>query len=730
VADILSEGDEVATAGKSHEDILSEARERLALAEEAESDIRRLALEDLEFRSGKQWPDNIQQDRNRDGRPCLVINRLPQFIQQVTNDQRQNRPAIKVHPVNDAASVETARVIQGMIRHIEYNSNAEIAYDTAFEGAAIGGFGYWRITTDYLGPESFDQEIYIKRIRNPFSVYFDPYAQEPDGSDANWAFVVEDLSPDEYRSRYPESELATAGIAGSAIGDRAPAWVKSDNCRVAEYFYKESKDVLIHLLSTGDSVTNDKLDARLFAAQEAGIKCEVVRSRRSKMPFIKWVKMNGIEILEETEWLGIYIPIVPVYGAELYVNGKRILESVIRNAKDSQRMYNYWASAETEAIALAPRAPYLIAEGQLEGHEEQWESANRRNHPYLSYKPTTVSGQPASPPQRQSFEPAVQAITNARMVAADDLKATTGIYDAALGNKSPDTSGIAIQRRNTQAQTSNFHFVDNLTRSLRHTGRILVDLIPKIYDTTRAMRIIGDDGEQKIVTINSEHTDDSGKKVLYSLEAGRYDVTVDTGPNFASKRQEAAASMLDLSRAYPQIMQVAGDLFVKNMDWPGAQEISERLKKTLPPGIADDPKGAKALPPQIQAQMQQQMMMIKSLSEHLNETTKILETKKLDIEHRERVEFAKIQADIEMKLAELASKGHTELLKQEVETLRHESSQITKRLNLIGINEPIEAPNNFDPQQADGGNYAGMGHVGGTANVTGGDSPGSPMEGI
>lgn len=695
--------------------ILDEAQARFTLAEEAESEIRKLALEDLNFRAGKQWPDNIEQDRNRDGRPCLVINRLPQFVQQVTNDQRQNRPAIKVHPVDSTADVETAKIIQGLIKHIEYNSNAEVAYDTAFESAAIGGFGYWRLITDFVDANSFDQEILIKRIRNPFSVFFDPYASEPDGSDASWAFIIDDLPPDEYKLRYPDSELAQAGADWAGIGNNLPGWVKSDSVRIAEYFYKETKDEIIHLLSTGESVRDADLQSRIMAAASAKIQVEVVRSRKTRIPVIKWCKINGIEILEQTEWPGIHIPIVPVYGAELFVDGKRILESVIRNAKDSQRMYNYWASAETEAIALAPRTPFIVAEGQIEGYEEHWKTANRRNHAYLPYKPTTASGQMAPPPQRQSFEPAVQAITSARMVAADDLKATTGIYDASLGAQSQDTSGIAIQRRNTQAQTSNFHYVDNLTRSLRHTGRILVDLIPKIYDTARAARIIGDDGEQKVVTINQKFNDESGKEVLYPLDAGRYDVTVDTGPSFASKRQEAAASMLSLAQSYPQIMGLAGDLLVKNMDWPGSQEIAERIKKTLPPGLAEDPKQAQ-IPPQAQAQMQQMQMMIKQLTEHLHAASQVIETKKLDLEHRERVEIMKLQVEAEIQLAKMGSESNMELLK-------HQVNEITQRLSLldndvpIGANDPgldqAFAPVPNGPQ--------------GAPNPTGGQSPGQPM---
>jgi hypothetical protein len=717
------EGDE-----SLNEKILEEAKARFELAQEAESEIRKQALEDLEFRAGKQWPDEIKQDRERDGRPCLVINRLPQFIQQVTNDQRQNRPSIKVHPVDDNADLETAKIIQGLIRHIEYNSNAEVAYDTAFESAASGGFGYFRVITDFVDPKSFDQEILIKRIRNPFSVYFDPYSSEPDGSDASWAFITEDLSKEDFKSKYPDSKLAIESDWDS-IGNSTPSWIKEGSVRVAEYFYKSTEEKTLHLLDSGESVLEEELEEALQAKALQGQPAQSVRTRKTQVPVIKWCKLNGFEVLEETQWPGTYIPIVPVYGNELYVNGKRILESVIRNAKDPQRMLNYWKSAETEAIALAPRAPFIGAEGQFEGFENDWANANRRNYPYLQYRPVSLNGQPQPPPQRQAFEPAVQAITQASMMAADDLKATTGIYDASLGAQSSDSSGIAIQRRNTQAQTSNFHFIDNLSRSIKHAGRILVDLLPKVYDTARTARIIGDDGEQKIVQINQPFTDESGKPMIYALDVGRYDVTVDVGPSFASKRQEAATSMLDVARSYPQLMQVAGDLFVKNMDWPGAQELADRIKKTIPANLIDDPKKGQPLPPQVQAQMQQMNQMIHQLTDHLNEANEIIKTKKLDLEHRERIELMKLQVESELVMAKLGSQESMALLK-------HEVASISERLKMLSFDQPIDAEYEAHLQAQQQQSFAPQGpgapgaDVGPGAQVpTGGPSPGQPMEG-
>lgn len=704
------------------EKLLEEAQARYMLAEEAESENRPLALEDKEFRAGKQWPEEIRAERERDRRPCLVINKVPQFIQQVTNDQRQNRPSIRVSPVDDAADIETAKVFQGLIRHIEYNSNADVAYDTAFDSAVTSGLGYFRVLTDYIGPESFEQEIMLKRIRNPFSVFFDPYSQEPDGSDANWAFVTDDLSAEEYRSRYPNSKLATGKDQWEATGNSKPDWVKGDSARVAEYFYKKTEVKDLVQLSDGTTMLAEALPKPL----PDGV--TIVKKRSAPVPVIKWCKLNGCEILEKTDWLGKWIPIVPVYGTELDINGKRILEGVIRHAKDPARMYNYWASAETEAIALAPRAPWIGAEGQFKGHEHKWETANVRNHAYLEYKLTSLNGQPAPPPQRNAFEPAVQAITQARMMAADEIKSTTGIYDASLGARSNETSGVAIQRRNQQAQTSVYHYVDNLTRSIKHAGRILVDLIPKIYDTARTARILGEDGESRIVRVNDPNFQENNKPAYFQLDAGRYDVTVDVGPSYASKRQEAAASMIEFAKTNPQSMQFIADLMVKNMDWPGAQEIAERLKKMLPPPLQDDGKGqGQDIPPQVKAQMDQAHQMVEQLTATVHKLQDEKDQKLVELESRERIEMAKIQSSVEIEMAKLGSKEGIELLRQEV-------AQIEQRLGALGFYEPFpqehESQEPGMPGPVGAPPQGGMPQGGdmGMAEPSGGQPPGQPME--
>jgi hypothetical protein len=460
--------------------------------------------------------------------------------------------------------------------------------------------------------------------------------------------------------------------------------------------------------------------------QEIREDVQIVNERQTRVPIIRWCKLNGAEILDKTDWLGNFIPIVPVYGEELDIDGKRILKGIVRDAKDPQRLVNYWKSAEAETIALAPKAPWIAEEGQLDGYEEDWASANTRNHAYLKYKAKSVNGVPLPPPSRQVFEPAVQAITQAAMLAADDLKATTGIHDATLGARSNETSGIAIQKRNVQAQTSNFHFVDNLTRSQRHTGRILIDLLPKVYDTARVGRILGEDGTPEIVKINQEF-EKNGEVLTYDLSKGKYDATVDVGPSYASKRQEAAASMMEVTKALPQIMQIAGDLMVKNMDWPGAQELAERLKKTIPPELLDDPEKKQGqIPPQVQAQMQQMSQMVEQLTEKLKEAQSREETKLIELESKERIEMAKLETQATIELAKLESKEALTALSTQI-------AEIDRRTKMLGFDQPFQfndqpEEQEFAPEQDPGALGAEVDPSMGAMDPTGGESPGLPME--
>ncbi len=655
----------------SDEKFLALARERFQLAAEAEAEIREKSLEDLRFRAGEQWPDQIRNNRTLDGRPCLTINRMPQFIRQVTNEQRQNRPAIEISPVGDGADVETAEIIQGLVRNIEVRSDGEVAYDCAGESSTTIGFGYFRIITDFVDPTSFDQEIRIERILNPFTVYFDPSCQKPDYSDANWAFIVTEMGEREYREAYPDSELASL-TEFTSIGDRAPTWVGKDgsgnwSIRIAEYFYVEKTKKKLVLLTTGKTKFEDEIEEGIDEIALGPDGKPVTRD--TEVRAVKWAKINAVEKLEETDWLCEWIPIIPTLGDEFYLENKRYLTGMVRDARDPQRMYNYWNTAMTETIALAPRAPHIGAEGQFEGHEKEWRQANVRNIPYLEYKPKSVGQELVPPPQRQQYEPPVQAIAAALVHADNDLKATMGIYDASLGAPGPERSGKAILARQQEGNTANMHYLDNLKRSIRHAGRIIVALIPKIYNKAQVVKIITPDLDTKLVQIN-QRFDEGGIEKLYDLTTGKYDVTVSVGPAVQTRRQEAVEALIELIKANPALAQIVSDVLVRNMDWPGAKEIADRLKKLLPPQLQDQPEGTEeAIPPAVQAKLNALMEQHQQLVGEINRLIEERNTKAMELASRERIEAAKISAQLVITEAKIHAENAQAALMAEVQAI-------------------------------------------------------------
>ena len=677
------------------ESFLEQAHRRFKLAAEVEDQIRKKSLDDLKFSVGEQWPALLKSQRDNDGRPCLTMNRLPQFIRKITNDQRQQRPAIQVNPRGDGATVETAEIEQGIIRHIEVNSEAEIAQDHAFDMMVRIGFGYWRVVTEYTDAvDSIEQDIRIDPIHNPFTVYFDPHRKKPDYSDANWAFIIEDMDIEVFKQQNPGAEAATLADFTS-VGNRAPGWVTKDTIRVAEYFYVEEEKYTLYQLP----------DGTLLADPPENM--EGVREHQKTRRRVRWAKITAVDILEERDWLGQWIPIVVVLGDDIDVDGKRHLSGMVRDAKDPQRAYNYWISAATEAIALAPKAPWVMAEGQIENHEIEWAESNRRNVPVLLYKQTDLAGKPAPPPQRNTVEPPIQAMAAMIGQANNDLNATTGIDDPSLGRRGPEQSGKAILARQSAADLNTLNYADNLSRSIRFTGRILVDLIPKIYDTLRIQRIVNPDnsidhviiynGQDQAEAAQGMIPEDSPIKKIFDVGVGKYDISISVGPSFQTKRQEAVASQLELLKVFPQIAPIIGDQVIRNMDWPGANEMADRVKKTLPPELRDqDDQDPKIQLQQAQAQLQQQGAMLKQANDLVqqqagmikNERVKqdaAIDMKKMELESKERIAAQKNETEIV--LAQFNANKEAGL-----ETMRSMLAEIDRRQALLGQDKPIEAP--------------------------------------
>ena len=633
-------------------DLLATARSRLQMAMAAYSDSREDELDDLRFAAGSpdnqwQWPADVLSTRGAvqgqtiNARPCLTINKLPQHVKQVTNDQRQNRPAGKVIPADDKADVEVAEIFDGIVRHIEYISDADVAYDTACDNQVTFGEGYIRILTDDCCEDSFDQDIRIGRVRNSFSVYMDPTIQDPCGSDAKWCFITQEMTKDDYERAFPDatpvSSLQTQGVGDASISQ----WINEDTVRIAEYFYIEYKSDTLNLYHGGHKAFAGTPEAKQIEAM--GLK--PIKTRDVQRQQIKWCKINGYEVLEEREWAGKYIPVVRVVGNEHEVDGRLYVSGLVRNAKDAQRMYNYWVSQEAEMLALAPKAPFIGYGGQFEGYENQWKTANINNWPYLEVNPDVTDGQGAVLPLPQRAQPpmASSGLLQAKMGASDDIKATTGQYDSSLGQTSNERSGKAILARERQTDTGTYHYVDNLARAVRHVTRQIVDLIPKIYDTERVARIIGLDGATDSAKVNPTQQEPVKKIVdqtgvviekIYNLGVGQYDVCVTTGPSYMTKRQESLEAMSTLLQGNPELWAVAGDLFIKNMDWPGAQEMAKRFAKTIDPKLmSDDDKSPElqAAEQQIQA-MGQEMEQMHTMLQNVHKSIEAQDQKRKDYE--------------------------------------------------------------------------------------------------
>jgi hypothetical protein len=602
---------DVEGAGKvsdaSEGDRLATMRHRFTVASAAYADSREDELDDLRFMAGSpdnqyQWPADVLATRGAvqgqtiNARPCLTINKLPQHVRLVTNEQRQNRPSGKVIPADDKADVAVAEIFQGIVRHIEYLSDADVAYDTACDNQVTYGEGYIRILTEYCREDSFDQDLKIGRVRNSFSVYMDPMIHDPCGSDAEWCFITEDIPKEEYERLYPDA-LPISVMMSQGVGDQSLSmWMSQETVRIAEYFYIEHQKKTLNLYPDNITAFNGSPQDKQLKAMFG----KPLKSRTSEHRQVKWLKTNGFEVLEERDWAGNYIPVIRVVGNEFEVDGQLYISGLVRNAKDAQRMYNYWVSQEAEMLALAPKAPFIGYGGQFEGYETNWKTANTNNWPYLEVNPdvTDGAGSPLPLPERAQPPMAQTGLIQAKVGAGEDIKATTGQYDSSIGATSNERTGRAILARQNQGDTSTYHYVDNLARAVRYTTRQLVDLIPKIYDTERVARIVGLDGEVDMVKINPNQPEPvrvikdpiTGLDIekIYNPSIGIYDVVVTTGPSYATKRQEAMEAMQMILQTNPQLWAVAGDLFIKNMDWPGAQEMAARFAKTLDPKVLDN----------------------------------------------------------------------------------------------------------------------------------------------
>jgi hypothetical protein len=639
---------------------IDEAKQFLKLANDADTMNRQEALEDMKFVGGEQWPVELQNSRNLESRPVLTINKLDGYCRQVVNQIKQQRPRPKVHGMNSQADEKTAQVIQGIIRHIEANSRADNAYDTAADYAVRMGWGYIRLRTDYVSPDSFDQEIYIDAVDNPFTVYYDINSVAPDGSDAERCLITTMMPKSEFEKLYPDSD--TMSFTQRGTGDSQSEWITKEDIRLAEYYYTVKEKATLYLLSDGSSTFADDKD--FFNRLEA-VGVTVVDQRDSYKKTVKWCKLTACEILEERTLPGRYIPVVPVMGRHIVVGDKRHKFGMVRYAKDPQRMYNFWQTSMTESIALAPKAKWLMAEGQDEGHENDWAQANVKSFPLLRYKQTDIEGRPAPTPTRLQPEPPPTGILAATETIDLDMKMMMGVFDPAQLRQG-NVSGKALNGQIQQMDLSNFDFYDNLTKSQAQVARIILNWIPQVYDTQRVMRIIGDDNKPETITINER---DAVGRVMNDVTVGLYDVVMDTGPGYNSRREAAVEAMTPILSRDPNLMAQIGDLWFRNQDFPGADIIADRLA-TLNPLAQIDEKSD--IPPQAQ-------MAIKQLQTQLQQAQQQMQQMQMAMKQRQDIEQVKQNNENKRKLMDVTARAHNTETMAEVRVNDQNTRSITSQ---------------------------------------------------
>lgn len=640
------------------QDILSDAKEAFELAQDHEAENREAWKHDIEFSlMDKQWPPIIERDRLRMNRPCLTINMLAPHIRQVVNDLRLNKPGIEVIPINDTADPDTAKIIAGIIRGIEYNSNAEVAYIRAAEQAVAGGFGYFKVNTAYTSDDTFDQDIVIESVAEALSIFGDPNSDAADSSDWMSAFDVHMLSEKAFQTRYKGAEKVDWD-AGPYSMLSAP-WRDGGNVMVAAHWLREEVQRKIIGLSDGSIVDQDDYKKNKKDFDAAGIEVITDQPRTVRSFKVTQYLLSGAEVLDKIDWKGKYIPIIPVYGNEVWLEGKRYLRSMIRSAKDAQRMFNYWRTTATELVALAPRAPFIGPKGAFKTDADKWASANTENHAYIEYDGTQA-------PQRQPFEGVPAGALQEAVNASDDIKAIVGMFDASLGANGNEITGKAIRLRQQEGDVSNFNFIDNLKRGIKHGGRVIVDLFPHVYSAERTLHVIGADGKPQKVPVNQPipQINTQGQPVMqaqpnpipggppimtpvmktYDLTVGKYDVAIKSGPSFTTQREQLVDIITDLCQAFPPAAPFLGPVLLKNLDVPGLEDVAEQLQQ-LANRQAGQPGGAD---PQVQELIQAGQQQIQKLTQELQqcqqELVAIKQDKTLD-QQRLQVDMYKAETE-------------------------------------------------------------------------------------
>lgn len=693
----------------STEEFLRLAMERFKICKDASSAQRMEAQIDTEFAAGRQWDDSIAQQRKAQNRPCNTINRIDGFLAHAVNSFRQTRPEIKVIAAADGADEDLAEVEEGLIRHIQVNSAADVAYDEVFKQMCTGGLSWLRVVDDWASPESMDQELFIRGVKNPFSVYYDPYCQQPDWSDGRFAFVVDDMTRSEFKNHYPKAQAA--GLSNfSSIGDDQKDWFPEGKIRTAEYFHVEMEDDILCELENKTTRLWSKLPQSLYFLKknelgDLSLYMHLVdddeidpageyvgRARKCKIPEVYWAKITAVDILQERKWKGRYIPLIPVLGNQIEIDGSTLMAGMVRYAREPQRMFNYMYTCFIETVALAPRNAYIAEVGQIPSGaiRNMWEEYNTNPQVFLLYKGMLDErGNALPPPQRQAADLPIAALVQGLQMSDNNLKSIFRIYDASLGQRGPQESGLAINARKMESDTGIYNWGDNFNRSLRYLGVVLEDLLPAYYNTEgREFQLILDDDTKKKVVMNQAPSADNKQDKQFDLErGGNYRIAISTGPSAQTKRQESLQGMIDFFKLMPGVAATCADILVEEADFPGKNKLSARLKKALPPTLQDT--GNDATADELQTQLGQMATQNQQLTAALKEAT----DKRLLQRDKEEWDTFRTQMKEERQLASDAMKAGVQqaqfLADKSFEEMNYQRALLERMLGLL---QPGDAP--------------------------------------
>ncbi|HFE8668170.1 portal protein [Acinetobacter baumannii] len=653
------------TKEKDQDSILDEIKKNLRYAEDYWHDNYERGVEDKEFVTvkGAQWEDGAVARRTAEGKPSLEFNLCRAYCRQQINTQRQNRAQVKVVPVDNGADADKANIIEGLIKDTEESSDAESAYDQAAENAVYGAIGFFRIVTDYVSELSFNQEPRFMTVHNPHAWYIDPQSKALDGSDARWAVGGEWVDKDIIEDKYGAN--AVVDFAMSEYSD----WCNTEDKTVLIVEYFKIEEVSDELWMLEDGTTNYKsalLDE--FGVSENELKPLVTNFRPTTRTEVKWYKASGSKVLEETVFPGKYIPVIPVYGEVTYIGEERYLHSLVHFAKDPQRLYNYWKSTEAQILQKNQDDILVVDPKGVSGHEEEWRDPSK--FAAVHYKHMDDNQQSIPAPYRIGAAQPPVGVLNAAESAKVAITDILNMHAPIMGGDSQEVSGVAIGMRQRQSETAQFHLQDNLNKSIRHAGRILLGLYQALYTVPMVRRIIGADGEAKQINLFDKTADG----VLADVTIGRYDVRMDTGPSFNTQREQNFALMMQLLSMNPQLFSLIGDILLQNSPLLNAKEISERIRSTMPPQVLGkgeqiDPEQAKAQIQQLDQLVQKMTADIEMLQKEVNDKDKEhqLEMFKAQLQYEKDIQVAQINAASRADVQEL--KGAVDLMKQQVASI-------------------------------------------------------------